>query len=167
MIDPLIGKYVQWFCVEAEPRHALAADLEARHAVRDALLGVGEQRGERGPQALEGRLLRLGHGREVVVHVLVRHVAHPFLFSCPSSMPVAADGPGCSAGVMVADLVSPAKARPGDRVAVLSPSFAAPGVAPAVHEQAMHGCRRSPVSSRWSTRPPGSSGPTPERAPTT
>lgn len=27
--------------------------------------------------------------------------------------------------------------RPGDRVAVLSPSFAAPGVAPAVHEQAM------------------------------
>ena len=38
---------------------------------------------------------------------------------------------------MVADLVSPAKARPGDRVAVLSPSFAAPGVAPAVHEQAM------------------------------
>ena len=39
---------------------------------------------------------------------------------------------------MVADLVSPAKARPGDRVAVLSPSFAAPGVAPAVHEQAMH-----------------------------
>jgi muramoyltetrapeptide carboxypeptidase LdcA involved in peptidoglycan recycling len=53
-------------------------------------------------------------------------------------MPVAADGSGCSAGVMVADLVSPAKARPGDRVAVLSPSFAAPGVAPAVHEQAMH-----------------------------
>ena len=38
---------------------------------------------------------------------------------------------------MVADLLSPAKARPGDRVAVLSPSFAAPGVAPAVHEQAM------------------------------
>ena len=34
-------------------------------------------------------------------------------------------------------LVSPTKARPGDRVAVLSPSFAAPGVAPAVHEQAM------------------------------
>ena len=38
---------------------------------------------------------------------------------------------------MVAELLSPAKARPGDRVAVLSPSFAAPGVAPAVHEQAM------------------------------
>ena len=38
---------------------------------------------------------------------------------------------------MVADLVRPAKARPGDRVAILSPSFAAPGVAPAVHEQAM------------------------------
>jgi muramoyltetrapeptide carboxypeptidase LdcA involved in peptidoglycan recycling len=31
----------------------------------------------------------------------------------------------------------PPKARPGDRVAVLSPAFAAPGVAPAVHEQAM------------------------------
>lgn len=34
-------------------------------------------------------------------------------------------------------LVSPRKAAPGDRVAVLSPSFAAPGFAPAVHEQAM------------------------------
>ena len=34
-------------------------------------------------------------------------------------------------------LVHPPKARPGDRVAVLSPSFAAPGFAPAVHEQAM------------------------------
>ena len=31
----------------------------------------------------------------------------------------------------------PVKASPGDRVAVLSPSFAAPAVAPAVHEQAM------------------------------
>ncbi len=29
------------------------------------------------------------------------------------------------------------KARPGDRVAILSPSFAAPAVAPAIHEQAM------------------------------
>lgn len=29
------------------------------------------------------------------------------------------------------------KARPGDRIAVVSPSFAAPAVAPAVHEQAM------------------------------
>ena len=34
-------------------------------------------------------------------------------------------------------LVLPAKARPGDKVAVVSPSFAAPAVAPAVHEQAM------------------------------
>jgi len=33
---------------------------------------------------------------------------------------------------------SPApKARPGERIAVLSPSFAAPGVAPALHEQAL------------------------------
>lgn len=32
---------------------------------------------------------------------------------------------------------SPRKAVPGDKVAVVSPSFAAPGVAPAVHEQAM------------------------------
>ena len=35
------------------------------------------------------------------------------------------------------DLLRPAKPVPGDRVAVLSPSFAAPAVAPAVHEQAM------------------------------
>ena len=38
---------------------------------------------------------------------------------------------------MVSELVHPPKAAPGDRVAVLSPSFAAPGFAPAVHEQAM------------------------------
>ncbi|MCU1596231.1 MAG: mccF, partial [Frankiales bacterium] len=35
------------------------------------------------------------------------------------------------------DLVHPPKASPGDKVAVLSPAFAAPGVAPEVHEQAM------------------------------
>lgn len=34
-------------------------------------------------------------------------------------------------------IVKPPKAVAGDKVAVLSPSFAAPGVAPAVHEQAM------------------------------
>jgi muramoyltetrapeptide carboxypeptidase LdcA involved in peptidoglycan recycling len=34
-------------------------------------------------------------------------------------------------------LVQPREAVPGDRVAVLSPSFAAPGFAPDVHEQAM------------------------------
>ncbi|HET8962200.1 S66 peptidase family protein [Nocardioides sp.] len=34
-------------------------------------------------------------------------------------------------------IVSPRKAAPGDKVAVVSPSFAAPGFAPAVHEQAM------------------------------
>lgn len=38
---------------------------------------------------------------------------------------------------MVHELVHARKARSGDKVAVLSPSFAAPGVAPAVHEQAM------------------------------
>lgn len=32
---------------------------------------------------------------------------------------------------------SPRKAEPGDKVAVLSPSFAAPAVAPKLHEQAM------------------------------
>lgn len=37
----------------------------------------------------------------------------------------------------VTDLIHPPKARPGDRIAVLSPSFAAPGHAPAVHEQGM------------------------------
>jgi muramoyltetrapeptide carboxypeptidase LdcA involved in peptidoglycan recycling len=35
------------------------------------------------------------------------------------------------------DLIHPVKARPGDRIAVLSPSFAAAGAFPAVHEQAM------------------------------
>jgi muramoyltetrapeptide carboxypeptidase LdcA involved in peptidoglycan recycling len=34
-------------------------------------------------------------------------------------------------------LTAPRKARAGDKVAVLSPSFAAPGVAPAIHEQAL------------------------------
>jgi muramoyltetrapeptide carboxypeptidase LdcA involved in peptidoglycan recycling len=38
---------------------------------------------------------------------------------------------------MAHDLAHPPKARPGDKVAVLSPSFAAPGFAPQVHEQAM------------------------------
>ncbi len=38
---------------------------------------------------------------------------------------------------MVHELVRPAKARPGDHIAVLSPSFAAAGAFPAVHEQAM------------------------------
>jgi hypothetical protein len=35
------------------------------------------------------------------------------------------------------ELTCPPKARAGDKVAVLSPSFAAPAVAPAVHEQAL------------------------------
>ncbi len=35
------------------------------------------------------------------------------------------------------DLIAPRKAVPGDRVAVLSPSFAAPGASPAVHEQGL------------------------------
>lgn len=34
-------------------------------------------------------------------------------------------------------LVQPRKARPGDRIAIVSPSFAAAGAFPAVHEQAM------------------------------
>jgi muramoyltetrapeptide carboxypeptidase LdcA involved in peptidoglycan recycling len=34
-------------------------------------------------------------------------------------------------------LLRPPKTRTGDHVAVVSPSFAAPGVAPLVHEQAM------------------------------
>lgn len=38
---------------------------------------------------------------------------------------------------MQAPLASPPKAAAGDKVAVLSPSFAAPGFAPKVHEQAM------------------------------
>jgi muramoyltetrapeptide carboxypeptidase LdcA involved in peptidoglycan recycling len=42
---------------------------------------------------------------------------------------------------MIGDLLSPRKASPGDKVAVVSPSFAAPAVAPAVHEQAMRRLR--------------------------
>ena len=37
------------------------------------------------------------------------------------------------------ELVRPPKALPGERIAILSPSFAAPAVSPALHEQAM--CR--------------------------
>jgi muramoyltetrapeptide carboxypeptidase LdcA involved in peptidoglycan recycling len=39
------------------------------------------------------------------------------------------------------DLIHPPKARPGDRIAVLSPSFAAAGAFPDVHEQAMRRLR--------------------------
>ncbi len=39
------------------------------------------------------------------------------------------------------ELISPRKAQAGDKVAVLSPSFAAPAVAPAVHEQALERLR--------------------------
>ncbi|HEY6933711.1 MAG TPA: S66 peptidase family protein [Marmoricola sp.] len=38
-------------------------------------------------------------------------------------------------------LTAPRKAKPGDKVAVLSPAFAAPAVAPAVHEQALERLR--------------------------
>jgi hypothetical protein len=38
---------------------------------------------------------------------------------------------------MADDLVRPPKARRGERIAVLSPSFAAAGAFPAVHEQAL------------------------------
>ena len=44
---------------------------------------------------------------------------------------------GGSMAGMPHDLVRPPKARRGDRVAMLSPSFAAAGAFPAVHEQAM------------------------------
>ena len=44
---------------------------------------------------------------------------------------------GCCDDGMAPDVVQPRKARPGDRIAVLSPSFAAAGAFPAVHEQAM------------------------------
>lgn len=49
-------------------------------------------------------------------------------------MPLA---PRPTASVDPLDFLPVPTAAPGDRVAVLSPSFAAPGVAPAVHEQAM------------------------------
>jgi muramoyltetrapeptide carboxypeptidase LdcA involved in peptidoglycan recycling len=40
-------------------------------------------------------------------------------------------------GVVTHHVIHPPKVSPGDRVAVLSPAFAAPAVAPAVHEQAL------------------------------
>lgn len=40
-------------------------------------------------------------------------------------------------------MIQPPKAKPGDRIAVLSPSFAAAGAFPAVHEQAMRRLRES------------------------
>lgn len=43
--------------------------------------------------------------------------------------------------LMVRELIQPQPLRPGDRVAVLSPSWAAPGAYPAVHEQAMRRLR--------------------------
>jgi len=63
------------------------------------------------------------------------------------------DGRGSMAG-MPHDLVRAAQGPPGDRVAVLSPSFAAAGAFPAVHEQAMR--RLAEVTglvSRSSSRP--------------
>jgi muramoyltetrapeptide carboxypeptidase LdcA involved in peptidoglycan recycling len=50
---------------------------------------------------------------------------------------VRADWRRVSIARMALDLARPPKARPGDRIAVLSPSFAAAGAFPAVHEQAM------------------------------
>ncbi len=47
------------------------------------------------------------------------------------------------------------KAAPGDKVAVLSPSFAAPALGPAVHEQAMRRLAEVTGLVPWSTRPPG------------
>lgn len=41
------------------------------------------------------------------------------------------------ATVTTMELLRPRKARPGERIAVVSPSFAAPAVGPEVHEQAL------------------------------
>lgn len=56
--------------------------------------------------------------------------------SDPSVSPSATRQAGLMAD-MPHQLVHPPKARPGERIAVLSPSFAAAGAFPAVHEQAM------------------------------
>ena len=45
--------------------------------------------------------------------------------------------PGWRDGGMPIPRTHPVKARPGDRVAVVSPSFAAPAVAPAIHDQGL------------------------------
>ena len=55
----------------------------------------------------------------------------------PGAGPAGPGRPCASMAGMAHDLVHPPKARPGERIAVLSPSFAAAGAFPAVHEQAM------------------------------
>jgi hypothetical protein len=55
--------------------------------------------------------------------------------------------------VMRPEFTVPAKLTAGDRVAVVSPSFAAPGMFPAVHEVAMRRLRKDFGLSRWSIRP--------------
>jgi len=55
----------------------------------------------------------------------------------PAAIPLVTRGPLRLTVAVPVPLVRPPKARPGDKVAVLSPSFAAPSVGPQVHEQAM------------------------------
>jgi len=65
---------------------------------------------------------RSGHARQFEIHMVRNEISTPW----------------SAAMVGVAsDVIHPPKARSGDRIAVLSPSFAAAGAFPAVHEQAM------------------------------
>jgi hypothetical protein len=102
--------------------------------------------------AIRPSLLIADSGVEVVPAVVrARRVQNAKLWcavwACPvvrSSWLAWAEKPGCAGWGrcalmtrMAHDLVHPPKARRGERIAVLSPSFAAAGAFPAVHEQAM------------------------------
>ena len=52
-----------------DARNGLAAQLERRHLVRDALLGLGNDAQDRLPHLLERRALRLGNSSEVCIDV--------------------------------------------------------------------------------------------------
>src|SRR5215470_5875286 len=86
-----------------------------------------------------------GHEDTVTGHALHDTVRpRPARSSFPRRRPrsrAAAPSPAASAawwdGHMRPDLTIPAKLRPGDPVAVVSPSWAAPGRFPGVHEVAM------------------------------
>ena len=63
----------------AEPRDTLAAHLEARHALREALLSVRQQRRDHLSPLGQRRLLRLGQGCKWSSTSLSDTVRYPFL----------------------------------------------------------------------------------------
>jgi muramoyltetrapeptide carboxypeptidase LdcA involved in peptidoglycan recycling len=64
-------------------------------------------------------------------------LASPMCSDVGCTNPVDRRGGGWRDGGVPIPRTHPVKARPGDRVAVVSPSFAAPAVAPAIHDQGL------------------------------